>query len=325
MRNIDEALADGLDFLNQFGTEVDAPNQRVLIGTEPISFTYHNPRERVLFQPECCPNPFFHLYFALWALDGQNEIEALKWFSPHIAEWMGYHDTMNGAPGHRWKRHFEKNQIHAVIEELKARSTTRQAVLQVWDVRKDLGYRGNDSPSDTHAYFNLCPYTMQLEMTVCGRVHDILLDMFGITPVLYSILQEYIAFGIGRGIGKATYISNGLYGTADTYTPISHLGRDLSKTRKNPYVLGNVSPYPLISTDLDSWTHELHMFIKGGKSGPPIGLVDPFFKKVASPIFTAYRLYKDGQIAEAKQVLDRCHATDWALACQQWITRQIRE
>ena len=157
-------------------------------------------------------------------------------------------------------------------------------------------------------------------MTVCGRVHDIWLDAFGTNPVLYSMLQEYIAFGIGRDIGKLTFFSNGLYGTAETFNPISHLEHDVSKDWQNPYVLGNVSPFPIMSTDLDTWRADLCMFVK---EGPVVGFKDRFFKKVASPIFTAYDLYKDSRAEEAVELLDRCSASDWALACRQWIGRRV--
>ena len=90
VRNVDEALGNGVAFLKTFGTQVQGDYGPALIGTEPVSFTYHRPQERVLFQEDCDPNPFYHLFYALWALAGENEIGMLKEYNP---AWADYNIT----------------------------------------------------------------------------------------------------------------------------------------------------------------------------------------------------------------------------------------
>ena len=90
VRNVDEALGNGVAFLKTFGTQVQGDYGPALIGTEPVSFTYHRPQERVLFQEDCDPNPFYHLFYALWALAGENEIGMLKEYNPSLGRLQYY-------------------------------------------------------------------------------------------------------------------------------------------------------------------------------------------------------------------------------------------
>ena len=53
---------------------------------DPVLIQYSDPLKRVLLNSARDANPFFHLYEALWMLNGNNDVESLKYFTSKIAD-----------------------------------------------------------------------------------------------------------------------------------------------------------------------------------------------------------------------------------------------
>lgn len=119
---------------------------------EPVTITYTEPLQRVLFHPVRDANPFFHLIEALWMLAGQNSVKPLAHLAKRMSEFSDddlteadipyrgstrkYSDltpgVMWGAYGYRWRNWFHKDQLEQCIHILRSDQTTRRVVLDMW-------------------------------------------------------------------------------------------------------------------------------------------------------------------------------------------------
>src|ERR1700744_2369987 len=78
-------------------------NGNVIRIDEPVTVTYCQPRERVLFNRARNTNPFFHLYESLWMLAGRNDLAPLTYYNSRMNEFSDDQKTLNGAYGYRWR------------------------------------------------------------------------------------------------------------------------------------------------------------------------------------------------------------------------------
>jgi len=188
-RNVNEAFPKLVSFMcdpSSVGSppsavrKEDSRNGPVLRVAEPVTVTYTNPRERVLFNYGRDCNPFFHLFEALWMLAGRNDVKPLVYYNPRMAEYSDDGQIFHGAYGHRWRNQtisvWNSNsprtescphcgmseepfdQIEAIIAHLNSDPNSRREVLQVWEYQADLWARpkgAKDLPCNTQAYFSL--------------------------------------------------------------------------------------------------------------------------------------------------------------------------
>ena len=324
VRNVHQALPQGIRLLLERGEEEDSRNGKVLVHPGPVTTRFSNPDERVEFHIERDSNPFFHFYESLWMLAGRNDVAPLASIVKRMQTFSDDGQTLHGAYGHRWRVHFGFDQLGHIIEELKANKQSRRCVLQMWDSTIDLGRDGKDLPCNTAAY--LWVRNDQLDMTVLCRSNDMIWGAYGANAVHFSMLQEYIATGVGVSIGTYWQVSNNYHAYLNTFDPL----RDMSgqapdgfKEARCPYSDGQVQPYRLINTDVATWTKDLQMFLT---EGLVIGFRDSFFRRVANPIMKAHEAYKshDGldKFYQPLEILENCRASDWRAACEEWIKRR---
>lgn len=173
----------------------------VLLIDEPVTILYERPLERVLFNRERDANPFFHLYEALWMLDGRRDIAPLDYYSSGYSKQVQDGDSpyANGAYGYRWRCSGANlgedanwtivDQLAVLIAHLKAKPESRRAVLQMWTVEDDL--LKIDSSKDVCC--NTCCY---FSIRAEKRMHDW-------TPekLQRRIDQEYEMSGLARRDG----------------------------------------------------------------------------------------------------------------------------
>ncbi len=323
-RNVHAALPMGLDWLIRNGVERESRNGPVLLSPCPVTTVYRSPTERVLLWPERDANPFFHFAEGLWMLAGRNDVAPMAQLVPRMADFSDDGVTLHGAYGNRWRYHFEIDQIISIIKMLKRNPDSRRCVLQMWDVEVDLGRDGRDIPCNTHIYFLV--NGGRLDMTVCCRSNDMILGAYGANAVHFSMLQEFMAAGIGVPVGRYWQLSNNFH---------AYKNNDLEKVLKladhapdpfrmindNPYC--DMTPYKMVSTPPEQWLQDLNMFLEEGVF---IGLRDSFFRRVAQPMMMAHQAFKAGsgleRYAAATEILEQCQATDWKRAGIQWIERR---
>lgn len=204
---------------------------------EPVTIHYLLPSERVLLSPDRNENPFFHLYEALWMLNGDDTVSPLSALNSNMANYSDNGETFNGAYGRRWRRAiinenspFEKeiDQLYLIIEHLKRQKDSRRAVLQMWNVSEDLlkieGVTGYCNYDDLKSFSrDVCCNTAcffdvdddVLNMSITNRSNDAIWGLLGANYVHFSFLQEYVAAHLGVGLGKMTVFSNNVHTYVD--------------------------------------------------------------------------------------------------------------
>lgn len=326
VRNVHEALPECLHRLENLGQSMNSRNGEVIVFPTPVTTIYEKPNERVMFWEARDCNPFFHLMEALWMLAGRNDVKFVSYYVSRMKEFSDDGKTFNAAYGHRWRKEYSFDQLGHIIAMLKKNPEDRRAVLQIWDANLDLTYNGKDAACNTHAYFRIIDG--KLDMTVCNRSNDIVWGAYGANAVHFSILQEYMAAGIGCEIGRYYQVSNNLHAYTTTLESVKHLADSAADGHKrlfNPYENFD-SLFPMVSTDIGEWQQDLMMYLE---EGVVLGLRDKFFRRVVHPINMAYKAYKENKGEEKYsipiEILDNCEAVDWKLACEQWITRRYNK
>lgn len=324
VRNVHEALPEALDFLKRNGVERDSRYGKVLLSPIPVATMYEKPNERVIFWPERDANPFFHFAECLWMMAGRRDVKMLEKFAARMKTFSDDGKTFRAAYGHRWRNHFKMDQLSIIIERLKNNKDDRRQVLQIWDSKTDLADQNTkDVPCNLMATFQI-NFLGELDMVVFNRSNDVVWGCYGANAVHFSFLQEYMAQCIGVPLGIYTQISVNWHGYLETVTPLLHLADQRKDPHRlvlnNPYINGGAVPFPIMNTDEKTWNEDLQMFLNREIE---FGYRDPFFRRVAMPMFAAHDAYKAGNAQHAHEILEQCLAQDWRIAAQEWIARRV--
>lgn len=328
VRNVHDALPEGLYLLNNSGYERKSRGGDVIMANGPVTTVYGFPQERVIFWPLRNANPFFHFMEGLWMLDGRNDVEFLAKYNSKMIEYSDNGITFHGAYGNRWKNWFGYNQLEVIAETLRNNKEDRRSVLSMWDASEDLGKEGKDFPCNLQAVFSVNNKN-ELDMTIYNRSNDIIWGAYGANAVHFSMLQEVMAAWVGVKIGRYWQVSNNYHAYKDIYQKqlplMDEVKNPYSYIEKNPYSNNSVKPFPMVNTDINIWFEDLHMFMV---DGPIIGFRDIFFRRVVTPIYYTWEVLKDkkdkDRFKNALEIIDQCSAKDWKLAIQEWIQRRIK-
>ena len=327
-RNVNDGFIKGMDLLGRYREDTKFSRAgEVIEAPEPVATVYQNPLERVLFEDIRKANPFFHLMESLWMLGGANDLEYVKVYNKRMEEYSDDGITLQGAYGFRWREHFGGDQLSTIIERLRNDPTDRRSVLQMWDPQVDLNADSKDVPCNTVIYFKIVDG--RLNMTVSCRSNDCIWGTFGANVVHMSILQEYMAYGIGVPVGTYTQISDSFHAYTDVFNPMyTELDHQDAfdffnqMSHRNPYDNKAINPHPLINTNIHTWEKDLTVFFSRAPMSS-VDFIDPFFSEVAVPLQDAWYLYKSGEYDEALIEVQGCDASDWATAGYDWLNRAI--
>lgn len=330
VRNVQEALPVGVRTIKTLGVERDSRNGKVLKMPSPVTTVYRRPEERVMFWRERDANPFFHLFESLWMLEGRRDVNFPAHFVKRMRSFSDDGKTFHGAYGYRWRNHFAFDQLQVIINTLMQNPDDRRCVLQMWDARDDLGQNGKDFPCNLLAVFGV-DHEERLEMTVYNRSNDMVWGAYGANAVHFSVLQEFVARSLGREVGCYHQVSANFHAYVDTLEQVSSLGELaagpnalVEEDDRDPYRCGKVKPFPLMQVKTEIWLQDLHVFME---EGPIVGLRDPFFRRVAGPMWQAHEAYKTLEGEEryhiALEILEQVKATDWRLAAQEWLLARL--
>jgi hypothetical protein len=79
----------------------------------------------------------------------------------------------------------------------------------------------------------------------------------------------------------------------------------------------------MVHTDIGTWFQDLGIFMG---EGCVTGFADKFFRRVVTPIQMAWDAWKNKddprRIDNAIRAVNQCRATDWKLACREWLERR---
>lgn len=329
-RNVQLALPDGIELLLKHGVAEETRNGPALVAPVPVTTVYEKPCERVIFWEERDANPFFHLFESIWMMAGCNHVEFPAYFSSNIKNYSDDGETFNAAYGYRWRHHFRIDQIATVIEALRKDPGCRRQVIGIWDAGHDLGLGTKDLPCNLAVHF--MRRNGALDMTVFNRSNDMVWGAYGANAVHFSFLQEFVAIAADMPIGKYYQVSDNFHAytnTLDKVKGIVEQNSPLMMLPKCPYTKGTVKPFPILTqpNNWELWLAEAGMLVSEGPD--IIGYREPFFKKVALPLFKAYMAFKNEaaprKYKAAINHIQCCIATDWRVACEDWVTRRWKK
>lgn len=313
-RNVNKIFPVGLMYIQKEGEKRDSRNGPTLEIMEPAVVTYQCPDERVLFSPERDANPFFHLFESLWMLAGRADVAFLNEYNKGMAQYSDDGISFNAPYGFRLRYAFGYDQLNSVIQKLRANPDDRRIVLQIHDAT-DTILRGDSKDHACNLVITPRVRNGALDWTVFNRSNDYVFGMTGANVVHMSIIHEYVARMAGLRLGSYTQISNCLH--AYTENPVWQRVKDLPVACSDPYSAGIVWPQPLI-TFPSIWNKELQEWMEQPWSGRKYG--EPFFEHVAKPMAIAHRAHKENK--DGLKYVGAIGATDWRLACEQWLQRR---
>jgi len=273
----------------------------------PVVFTMERPMERVLFCPKRKANPYFHVMETVWMLAGEQSVDFLLPFNSNMVSFAEDDGNIHGAYGHRWRNHFDHDQILMVIDRLKADPTTRQAVIAMWDGSNDLFSHYRDRPCNTQLMFRAVDG--RLHMSVTNRSNDLVWGACGANAVHMTYLHELVARATGLEQGRYIVFSNNL-----------HIYERHWEMLENPachdlYQSVEVEPFPILHqgehhTDL---LKDCEEFIWEGDSKM---YRTRWVNEVVVPMYGHYQCRLNGD--KHTYDLSETSATDWKAAEQLW-------
>lgn len=322
--NVNDAYDQARALILTDGVESDSRNGKVLKFPEPVVTQYVYPQERVLFNPDRDANPFMHLFESIWMLAGSNDVKWIGQFAKQMFEYSDDGETLHGAYGHRWRKHFGTDQVDQAIFDLFADKTTRRVVIGMWDPYIDgkvAQAGGKDVPCNTQVMFNVRP-NGTLDMTVTNRSNDMIWGAYGANVVHMSVLHEYVAISAGLPMGTYYQISNDLH-VYEKHFPLLGL-----PNRDDPYCelpsgggeLGQFFEPLMAFGQKPAFDQDVKDFV-----ADPWGQIvysTDFFTKTIGPMARAWKLHKANFHASALEVADQIEAPDWRLACKDWLHRR---
>lgn len=308
--NIPQAYTEALIKMHMWGVEEDSRNGPVITSEDPVLLSVTSPCERVLFDSVRNCNPFFHVMEFVWMMAGANDVKWIEQFNKRFREFADTGtDTLHAAYGHRWRYHFDIDQIQTVGDMLRRDPSTRRAVISMWDPSTDLTPH-NDLPCNTSIMFRIVDGG--LDMTVANRSNDLVWGMLGANAVHMTYLHELIAYMAGVKIGFYRVFTNNLH----VYKEMPNF-KDIWPTilQDDPYRSGEVKPYPLLQnaeTYQDLVLDCVDLMV--GDTDCPRTF---WAANVAHPMYFAYMQRLDG--LSGKDHISDIVATDWRLACENYV------
>lgn len=348
-RNVNDAFK-GLVQVFQGGTtqfpilRASSRNGTVKMLEEPVTITYRNPLERVLFNAARDVNPFSLLYEALYMLSGRKEVAPLVYYTPRFQEYSDDGETLNGSYGYRW-RHYDKDaedidQLEWIIRHLRGYPDSRRAVLQMWDTRSDLmeaGFRLLPQYQDKLASKDICCnlsvlFSLRnkaespaheeggeqtvLDITVFNRSNDLIWGALGANYLTFSVLLEYVAAHLGVGVGVYHQVSNNLHVYESNWKPEEWLTESQQE-------YGKYYQVPLVQNPITFDKEVVQYVERHQRDAVGTQYSEPFLQHVAQPMSIAFHYYKRNDLKSSISVTETILADDWRIVSRAWLERRL--
>jgi thymidylate synthase len=336
-----DAYRSGMRYLRQYGVEQDSRAGRVLVSPCPVTVVTSRPRERVLLDPLRDANPYFHIAEALWMLTGREDSAFLDRYVHDFGKRFAEPDgRVHGAYGYRWRWAFGHDQLDVVVRRLSSSHTDRQCVVQMWDPRhgysNDLTGGWRDRPCNVTAFLRVRPERGEpvLDLTVCARSGDAVWGVHGANAVHFSILQEYLAAGVGVGVGRMYQVVNNYHAYVDVLDRVWPYG---GKEHAHPYEPPLREPPRPIVTNFATFDRELAELLQWVDDGqldhvlPPLAghWKNEWLRDTALPMLHAHAEWVSPQFPHIRARLARStlraqvKSEDWRRAALEWTERRM--
>jgi hypothetical protein len=328
VRNVHDALPEGVRLLKEEGLRRQTRNGPVLMAPWPVATVYEKPWERVLFWAERDANPFLHLYESLWMLNGQHDVAPLIRYTKQFNNYSDNGVTLHDAYGYRWRTHFGFDQLPIIIKRLKNDADDRRCVLQMWNPNADLGREGKAFPCNLTVTFSRAA-TGALDMVVFNRSNDMVWGAYGANAVHFSVLQEYMAREMQVPVGTYTQISTNFHAYLNTYEKIRFLppNNGVYGQVRNPYHV-RVIPTPIVGVDVLGTMERLMEVENSPLDYDPDEEFAMPWARIALRLFQAFHIWRFRPAPEkydkAFEVLSQEpeQKSDWICAAREWLIRR---
>lgn len=158
-------------------------------------------------------NPAFAIAEVVWILNGRDDSEFLNQWNSKLPSYAGSGPTYDGAYGSRLRKSFGVDQVRRVCDALSSDAQSRQAVLQIWDARRDLP-SSDGSPVSPDVPCNISSLLKvrngALQWTQVMRSNDLLLGL-PYNLVQFTFLHEIIAGCLGVATGDFCHFADSLH------------------------------------------------------------------------------------------------------------------
>jgi hypothetical protein len=296
--------------------EADSRNGPMEYIEEPVLLTLLAPECRVITDARRDANPFFHMAEAVWMLGGGQGLEFVQYYNSGMARYSDDGATLHGAYGHRWRRHFYRDQIVDAITLLDDDPDTRRAYVAMFDAEVDHGDK-LDIPCNVGLNFRVNSRG-DLDMTVFNRSNDVIWGALGANVVHMTVLQELVAHALGRAVGRYRVSTACLHG----YTSASQYGALRASPGLTECYTGGVQAYPLLKHSEHYWD-----MLKACEAAVAVPWQEQYgmnwLDRVWVPARDAWRARKEG--GEYQHHIDKIAAPDWRMACDQWCQRRAND
>lgn len=297
---LDDALHELLTLVTSQGSTVSSTkgDNIELLG---VTVEIQNPRSR-LSLTETRGKPFSCLGELLWYLSGSNRLDFIEYYIPEYAKYCEDDGTISGAYGPRIFGQGGDNQFQSVLQLLKRKLSSRQAVIQVFS-SKDITTQKKDTP---------CTCTLQffardnkLHLVVSMRSNDAYLgfphDMFA-----FSMIQEIMACALGLELGTYRHFSGSMHIYQKNVKDVRQfLGEGFQST---------LSPMPSMPLE-DGMSAirrllDIERVLRTGGSFSDVAQdfqsLPEYWQDICS-MLRSYRLFQDGDLNGLKEVLFELH------------------
>jgi thymidylate synthase len=274
----------------------------------------------MLFDIRRNANPYFHIMESIWMLAGRNDTAFVSLYAANMSDFSDDGETLNGAYGYRWRKHFNRNQIADVVELMKREPNTRRAVIAMWDgfTDGDSAFASKDIPCNTHIYFRI--KGDKLDMTVLNRSNDIVWGCYGANAVHMSVLQEFVALAIGVPVGSYTQVSNDWHIYQKHFPLMEHpfAAREDIYTPEWRHV-------PLFADAESPWAamKNFQLFVDNILADDFYGSYESSYVNwVLQPMAKSWKCYKEGSFIRAVSYASTIADTAVQVACLEWLERK---
>jgi thymidylate synthase len=203
--NLDDALHELLTAVLNKGARVSSTkgDNIELLG---VLIEIQNPRSR-LSLTETRGKPFSCVGELLWYLSGSDKLDFIEYYIPTYRNYVEEDGTISGAYGPRVFSPCGNNQFQNVLDLLKRKSTSRQAVIQIFS-SNDIATQRKDTPCTCTLQFFV--REKQLNIVVCMRSNDAYLG-FPHDVFAFSMVQEIMASALGLDLGTYQHFAGSMH------------------------------------------------------------------------------------------------------------------
>lgn len=167
------------------------------------------PRERCLFLPGRCNDPFAALAETIWVLAGRDDVAWLAAYLPRASDYSDDKVVWRAGYGPRLRRWPGGiDQLQRIRDLILGEQSTRRAVMSLFDPALDY-VDSKDIPCNN--WLHCLVRDNKLHLNVGVRSNDVMWGFSGVDCFEWSVLQDLMAHWCGVEVGEALYLASSFH------------------------------------------------------------------------------------------------------------------